>query len=72
MSVEDFPLRLEGRETPERILKAATNWKDLEDVVVIGVSKTGEHFVSSTSDMVYGTIGLLEWTKHILLEEAYD
>jgi len=70
-NVEQFPLKITGKETPSRILDAAKNW-GASDVIVCGVVD-GEMCVSGTCNMSHEIIGLLELAKHhILIMECED
>lgn len=66
MEVVDFPLRTEGKEQPERILKAALKWEGMEDVIVIA-NVDGEICIAGSQYGVMEILGLIELGKHKLL-----
>jgi hypothetical protein len=67
MSVKDFPLRESGKETPQRILKAALDtWGDIEDLVIVA-NVDGEIYVAGTQAQETEVIGLLELGKYQML-----
>ena len=69
-NIEDFPMKTKGRETPERILKAALKW-DAEDVIVI--ANIGNSVgVAGSMDKTTEILGLIELAKHHLLVQAEE
>lgn len=64
--VKDFPIKITGDETPQRILKAAQQWEEVEDLVIVATID-GEVFVSGTQGGIQETIGLLELGKYKMM-----
>lgn len=71
MEIIDFPLRTEGKEQPDRILKAALKWQGLEDVIVIG-NVNGEVCVAGSQCEMMEILGLIELGKHHLLLQCEE
>lgn len=71
MEIIDFPLRTEGKEQPERILKAALKWEGVQDVIVIA-NVNGEVCVAGSQYELMEILGLIELGKHHLLIQCEE
>lgn len=66
--IVDFPLKQTGVETPQRMLKAALKWDDLQSVVVIGLDSDDKLMVSTTFASNIETMGILDLAKYDILK----
>jgi hypothetical protein len=67
--IEDFPIRVQGTETPARLLKAFNIEGDTKEIVIIGLDDDGIIGVSSSYADPLQTLGLIEVAKASLIED---
>lgn len=65
----DFPINMYGKESPERILRAAEKWK-VKELLVIGITEDGDILVSGTTSVLPEINFYLDAAKIKILRSA--
>ena len=66
--ITDFPIKPYGKETPDRLLKAFNSDGIIEDVVILGVDKSGDIRISSSFEDYIEMVGLVEISKQNIIQ----
>lgn len=65
--VTSFPIRTEGKETPERILEIVSKWEGVDDLLVIA-DVDGEIWSTGTMNDLAKIVLMLELAKKKIIE----